>query len=290
MTVAKPGEPVNPTLCKKRLRWAYNFLLIYYGLKNHYGNRLHRIGNAMVRESGFPEKEMKKILVLDDDLELCELLTDYLKGEGFAVEVNRDPKELLEKSPETYADLLILDVMLPEINGFEVLKKIRARSSVPIIMLTARGEELDRVLGLELGADDYLPKPFSPRELVARIRAIFRRAEAVSAGNPEEVLQVGDLKMVVGSRRVFRGQEEISLTGVEFRLLELLLRSPGKTQKRQDLALQALDRHLNYEDRSLDVHISNLRKKIGSKTPTGERIQTVWGVGYVLAMLQNGES
>ena len=224
---------------------------------------------------------MKKILVLDDDIELCELLTDYLKIEGFAVETYRSPEDILREPAENLSDLLILDVMLPGMNGFDFLKTIRTRSSIPIIMLTARGEEMDRILGLELGADDYLPKPFSPRELAARIRAIFRRSDPSCTPGQDEVLQNGDIKLSMGSRRAFRGVEEVNLTGVEFKLLEILLRSPGKVMKRQDLALQALDRQLSYEDRSLDVHISNLRRKIGSKTLHGERIQTAWGVGYV---------
>lgn len=237
------------------------------------------------------ESMMKKILVLDDDIELCELLTGYFSREGFAMRAFHRPKDLLALAPEELGDLLILDVMLPEMNGLEVLKKIRARSSIPIIMLTARGEELDRVLGLELGADDYLPKPFSPRELVARIKSFFRRAEASPGPVPdaEEVLKIGDFEMHMRSRRVYMNTVEVVLTGVEFRLLELLMRSSGKALDRKHLATQALDRNLSLEDRSLDVHISNLRKKIGGKGPHGGKIQTVWGVGYLLALPPKGE-
>lgn len=233
---------------------------------------------------------MKRILALDDDLELCELLSEFLTNEGFSVETCRDPAIFLGLPFGDAFDLLIIDVMLPGIDGFEVLRRVRTKSRVPVIMLTARGEEHDRVRGLELGADDYLPKPFSPRELVARIRAIFRRLEPVGVTGGEEILQVGDLRLHMNSRKVFHGMEEISITQIEFRLLELLMRSPGQTLKRQDLALLALDRALSYEDRSLDMHISNLRRKIGSKTAQGELIQTVRSVGYMIAFLPRTES
>ncbi|HNW34649.1 MAG TPA: response regulator transcription factor [Candidatus Ozemobacteraceae bacterium] len=228
---------------------------------------------------------MKRILALDDDLELCELLSEFLTNEGFAVKTCRDPSTFFGLPFGDAFDLLIIDVMLPGIDGFEILRRVRAKSRIPVIMLTARGEERDRVLGLELGADDYLPKPFSPRELVARIRAIFRRLEPVAMSGAEEVLQVGDLRLHMNSRKVFHGNEEISITQIEFRLLELLMRAPGQVLKRQDLALQVLDRTLTYEDRSLDVHISNLRRKIGSKTLRGELIQTVRSVGYMIVLL-----
>lgn len=233
---------------------------------------------------------MKRILALDDDRELCELLSEFLTNEGFSIETCREPAAFFELPFGTAFDLLIIDVMLPVIDGFEVLRRVRATSRVPVIMLTARGEEQDRVRGLELGADDYLPKPFSPRELVARIRAIFRRLEPAGAPGDEEILQVGDLRMHMNSRKVFHGAEEIGITQIEFRLLELLMRSPGQTLKRQDLALQVLDRRLTYEDRSLDMHISNLRRKIRSKTPQGEIIQTVRSVGYMIARLPKAES
>ncbi len=231
---------------------------------------------------------MKRLGILDDDVELGELLSTFLTGEGFTVTVWHHPDRLLEQSFETAIDLLILDVMLPELNGFEVLKRVRSRSSLPVIMLTARGEESDRIVGLELGADDYLPKPFNPRELAARIRAIARRSAGGAAGarRPEagEEIAVGDLRLVPGTRRVFRGEEEIHLTAVEFKLLEVLLRAAGTVVKRQELAMQVLERHLTYEDRSLDVHISNLRRKLGNETPAGERIQTIRGTGYLYAL------
>jgi two-component system response regulator CpxR len=226
------------------------------------------------------------LAILDDDIELGELLTAFLTGEGYGVRVFHEPEALLKEDLEASFDLLILDVMLPGMNGFDVLRQVRDRSGLPVIMLTARGEELDRILGLELGADDYLAKPFNPRELAARIRAVSRRYGPASP-NPredrEEELVVGDVHLLPGTRRVFRHAEEIHLTAVEFKLLERLLRSAGTVIKRQDLALQVLDRTLSYEDRSLDVHVSNLRRKLGNSTPLGERIQTIRGMGYVYA-------
>jgi two-component system response regulator CpxR len=235
---------------------------------------------------------MKTILLLDDDLEICELLQEYLVSEGYAVKVFHTPSQVLQEPYEATCDLCIIDIMLPEMSGFEVLKRIREKSKIPIIMLTARGEELDRILGLELGADDYLAKPFSPRELVARMKAVFRRVDDPGKATSEEtpdMLKVGDLTMFPASRKVLKGTDEIVLTGVEFKLLELFLQSPGKILKRQDLALQALERTLSYDDRSLDVHISNLRRKIGSKTPYGERIQTIRSTGYLFAVFPEEE-
>ncbi|HNV71408.1 MAG TPA: response regulator transcription factor [Candidatus Ozemobacteraceae bacterium] len=240
------------------------------------------------------DRSPQRILILDDDIELCELLHTFLTGEGFIITVRHDPQEILNLSLEAEFDLVILDVMLPHINGLEVLKRIRTHSAVPVIMLTARGEEIDRIVGLELGADDYLPKPFNPRELSARIRAVIRRGAqksndsgtAPQPPHPESV-QVGDVRLMLGSRQALCNNEEVPLTGVEFRLLEVLMRSAGTVVKRQDLALQVLERHLSYEDRSLDVHISNLRRKLGKHPSGGERIQTIRGIGYLFSVFEN---
>ena len=228
---------------------------------------------------------MKNILILDDDKELCELLAGYLKQEGFSVTSFHHPTKMFEKFTASAFDLLILDVMLPGMNGFDVLKEVRDKSSMPVIMLTARGDEVDRIVGLELGADDYLPKPFNPRELAARIRAIFRRATHLPSqiGTIDQIL-VGDIKILPGSHQVFCRGAEINLTNVEYRLLCTLANSGGKVIDRQELAKEALDRHLEYDDRSLDVHMSNLRKKIGNITEKGERIQTIRGIGYLFAI------
>jgi len=219
------------------------------------------------------------ILIIDDDAELCELVAEYLEGEGFEVESVHDGVTGVERCLDSDPELVILDVMLPGLGGFEVLKGIRERSRVPVIMLTARGEEVDRIVGLEMGADDYIPKPFNPRELAARIRAILRRSSA--AEEPPDVLEAGDLTMDFGARAVRSAGAEIELTGAEFAVLETLLRCAGTVVSRDDLSRQALGRRASAFDRSLDVHLSNLRRKLGPLPDGGERIKTVRGVGYL---------
>lgn len=232
---------------------------------------------------------MKRILVIDDDTELCELLREYLEGEGFDVSTAYDGKEGHDLVLSTDYTLVVLDVMLPSMSGFEVLRSIRVQSAVPVVMLTARNEDVDRIVGLEMGADDYLPKPFNPRELVARIRAVLRRTEADSrAPQPSadpECIVLGDIRMDLGTRVVTRGQELVELTYVEFNLLERLLRSAGKVVTREELALGALDRMLGMYDRSIDVHISSLRRKLGQYCDGIERIKTVRGAGYLYALM-----
>ncbi len=232
---------------------------------------------------------MNRILVIDDDIELCELLTDYLNSEGFEVDtVNHGEQGALRALAEAYA-LVVLDVMLPGMNGFDVLRKIRTVSRLPVIMLTARGDDIDRIVGLELGADDYLPKPFNPRELVARIRAIQRRTENAAPGSaggtqqPRDV-NVGDIMLSSVNRSVKRNGEPIELTSVEFTLLELLLRQAGEVISREDLVEKSLGRKLSPYDRSIDVHISSLRKKLGHFYEKGERIKTIRGIGYLYAL------
>jgi two-component system response regulator CpxR len=222
------------------------------------------------------------ILIIDDDVELCELVGEYLEDEGFEVDAVHDGVMGVERCLADEPDLVILDVMLPGLSGFAVLTKIREQSKVPIIMLTARGEEVDRIVGLEMGADDYLPKPFNPRELVARIRAILRRASG--AGEPgvePTVLTVGDLEMDMGSRQVRCSSGDADLTGAEFGVLETLVRSAGTVVTRDELSRSALGRRASAFDRSLDVHLSNLRRKLGPLPGGGERIKTVRGVGYL---------
>jgi DNA-binding response OmpR family regulator len=222
------------------------------------------------------------ILIVDDDVELCELVTEYLEDEGLAVDSVHDGVSGVEACLADEPDLVILDVMLPELGGFAVLSKIRETSRVPVIMLTARGEEVDRIVGLEMGADDYLPKPFNPRELVARIRAILRRtAGTVESDDESAVIRVHDLEMDIGSRRVICSSGEVDLTGAEFAVLETLARAAGSVVSRDDLSRRALDRRASPFDRSLDVHLSNLRKKLGPLAGGGERIKTVRGVGYL---------
>jgi DNA-binding response OmpR family regulator len=224
------------------------------------------------------------LLIVDDDQELCSLLVEYLTPEGFSVELIGNGVAALERLANRSPDLVVLDVMLPELSGFEVLRRIRATSAVPVIMLTARGEEVDRVVGLEMGADDYLSKPFSPRELVARIKAVLRR----SAGDAGPVasatsVQWGPLRIDLRARSATVNDHDLALTGAELRILEQLMRADAKTVTRDELMTQALGRRLLPTDRSLDTHVSNLRRKLAKYT---ERVtlQSVRGTGYALAL------
>ncbi len=231
---------------------------------------------------------MNRILIIDDDIELCQLLTDYLSSEGFEPEAIHEGGAGAELAGSGRHDLVILDVMLPGLNGFDVLRRIRAVSMVPVLMLTARGDEVDRIVGLEMGADGYLPKPFNPRELVARIRAIQRRspagreAEGVARASDRlpEILHLGDLELDCRQHSVTCGGRPVAMTGVEFSLLRQLLLKAGQVVSRDDLAESVLGRKLELFDRSIDVHISSLRKKLGRQPDGGERILTVRGVGY----------
>lgn len=224
-----------------------------------------------------------RILVIDDDRELCSLLGEYLADEGFLVEKVHDGLQGAEQACSHPYDLIVLDVMLPGLNGFEVLRRIRMSSSLPVVMLTARGEEVDRIVGLEMGADDYLPKPFNPRELVARIRAVQRRQSSIAKDSttPETILTVGDLTLDPGRRSVKQGDQVAPLTSLEFSVLELLLTQAGRVISREELCNQALGRQLNSYDRSIDVHISSLRRKLGPTADGSERIKSVRGVGYI---------
>jgi two-component system response regulator CpxR len=221
------------------------------------------------------------VLIIDDDEELCDLVSEFLSGEGFEVEAVHDGLAGVARCFEIEPDLVILDVMLPELGGFAVLSRIRDRSRVPVIMLTARGEEVDRIVGLEMGADDYLPKPFNPRELVARIRAIQRRTSEPVADEESALLAIGDLEIDLGARRVLSAGREVELTGAEFAILETLVRAAGSVVTRDALSREALGRRASAFDRSLDVHLSNLRRKLGPLPDGGDRIKTVRGVGYL---------
>lgn len=231
---------------------------------------------------------MDRILVIDDDIELCELLTDYLAGEGFSVDsVHRGDKGAEQAVSGEYG-LVVLDVMLPGINGFDVLRSVREKSKIPVVMLTARGDDIDRIVGLELGADDYLPKPFNPRELIARIRAVQRRTDMITRDDSltdlATELCVGDVTLCTTSRNVKRGGETIDLTSVEFSLLEVLLARAGEVISREELVENVLGRRLSAYDRSIDVHISALRKKLGHYSGELERIRTIRSVGYLYAL------
>jgi two-component system response regulator CpxR len=230
---------------------------------------------------------MNRVIVIDDDIELCELLTEYLEPEGFDVETINDGNMGIERALSGNYELVVLDVMLPGINGFDILRRIRASSNMPVLMLTARGDDVDRIVGLEMGADDYLPKPFNPRELVARIRAILRRSKqeigkVTTAAS--EMLAVGDIELDTGTWIVRKTGKPVELTAVEFNLLEALLRAAGRVVMRDELAKIVLGRNLSPYDRSIDVHVSNLRKKLGHKFEGNERIKTVRGAGYIYSL------
>lgn len=224
-----------------------------------------------------------RILMIDDDRELCSLLEEYLLAEGFLVDSLHTGLQGAEQASRGDHALIVLDVMLPGISGFEVLRRIRRVSSVPVVMLTARGEEVDRIVGLEMGADDYLPKPFNPRELVARIRAILRRQSTAKKEGAvaDAMLVAGDLTMDPGRRTLMQGERSVPLTSIEFAVLELLLTHAGRVVSRDDICSQALGRQLNSFDRSIDVHISSLRRKLRSDEDSSERIKSVRGIGYI---------
>lgn len=231
---------------------------------------------------------MAKILVIDDDKELCELLMEFLQPEGFAVEVFHEPHGGLQRALMAEHDLVILDVMLPGMTGFELLRHLRKTSQIPVLMLTARGEDIDRILGLEMGADDYLPKPFNPRELVARIHAIGRRFQQSEREVRPLSLEIDDLVVDRGARTVHRNNENIKLTAVEFSLLCELLSHAGQVLTREELTLKVLKRNLDTFDRSIDVHVSSLRKKLGHEVDGRERIKTIRSVGYLYTENQQG--
>ena len=225
--------------------------------------------------------DAEQVLVIDDDVELCKLVTRYLTQEGFQIQsVNAGASGAELALSGNYA-LIVLDVMMPGVNGFDVLRRIRAHSRIPVLMLSAKGDALDRVLGLEMGADDYLPKPFNPQELAARIRAILRRAKPdAPVGAP---ITVGDIEIDSRARVVRRAGEIVNVTTVEFDLLEALLRAAGQVVGREKLTRDVLGREFSPFDRSIDTHVCNLRKKIGLLPDGTERIKGVRGIGYLYA-------
>ena len=229
--------------------------------------------------------DMSKVLIIDDDEELCELVSEYLGVEGFETSVVNDGASGLEAARSGKYDMAILDVMLPKMNGFEVLKNLRTDSKLPVLMLTARGDDMERIVGLETGADDYLPKPFNPRELVARLRAIMRRVNGDTSEKGSDKIQVEDIELSDASRSAKLNGEEVVLTSVEFDLLKHLLLEAGKIIKKEDLSIRVLDRELSPFDRSLDMHISNLRKKLGLRADGSDRIKTVRSVGYIYTVV-----
>jgi DNA-binding response OmpR family regulator len=224
---------------------------------------------------------MDRVLIVDDDIELCRLLSERLSSEGFMLEAVHDGPRGLERVLSEEHALVILDLMLPGMGGLDVLRRLRTHSPVPVLILTARGEDVDRILGLEIGADDYLPKPFNPRELIARIRAILRRTSRTSATGNSVI--VGDIELDPAAREVRMDGTQIDLTSVEFALLETLLRDAGRVVTREQLTETVLGRKLGPFDRVIDVHISNLRKKL-NRVHGEERIKAVRGSGYLFVV------
>lgn len=223
---------------------------------------------------------VKKILIIDDDQALAELLAEYLSSDSLECEIAQDGYSGLEKLRHAHIDLVLLDVMLPGIDGFETLKQLRQFSKTPVLMLTAKGDDFDRILGLELGADDYLPKPFNHRELLARIKAILRRFEYAQQEYNTDSTQIGNLTLDHNSHNVKLNGQEIELTGTEFQFLLYLVEHLAQLVSKETLSQQILGRELMQFDRSIDMHISNLRKKL--KSDDSIQIKTVRGAGYRL--------
>jgi two-component system response regulator CpxR len=226
------------------------------------------------------ERMPTSILLIEDDADLCSLMRDYFAEHGFRIEAAHDGRQGLARSIERTFDLIILDVMLPVLDGFEVLRQLRKRSQTPVIMLTARTAESDRVAGLNAGADDYLPKPFGPEELLARIRAVLRRVGKTEGGAPQTI-EAGGVRLSPQSRQAWLRDERLELTALEFDILEILLRGAGRTVSRDELTGALHQRPSNPYERSLDVHISHLRKKL--ERGSHVHIRTIRGVGYQFA-------
>lgn len=234
---------------------------------------------------------MAKLLLVDDDIELVELLTELLRLEGFQVEIAHNGQQALDKLDSSY-DLVLLDIMMPVLNGVETLKQLRQRFDIPVMMLTARGNEIDRVLGLELGADDYLPKPFNDRELVARIKAILRRTANSSevkkaALQDVTVIEYEGITLQIGSQQAFYAGKDLNLTGTEFALLQILIANPGRILSREYLNMKVLSKPLTPFDRAIDMHMSNLRKKLPPKADGSSWFKTLRGRGYLFVSEQN---
>lgn len=219
------------------------------------------------------------ILIVDDDTELTDLLVQYLEPEGFSVICVHDGENAVKKALNQVFDAIILDVMLPKLNGFEVLKAIREHLETPVLMLTARGDDIDRIVGLEIGADDYLPKPCNPRELVARLRAILRRTQKIPAQRP--IIEHQGIIVDCSKRIATHEGNTMELTNAEFNILEMLIKSPGQAFSKEELTEYALGRKYTAYDRSIDVHISNLRNKLGDNQEGEPIVKTVRGFGYM---------
>ncbi|MGJ8681244.1 response regulator transcription factor [Paraglaciecola sp.] len=222
----------------------------------------------------------KHLLLIDDDTEFTELLTQYLEPQGYIIDVANDGEEGLNKATSSnHYDLILLDVMLPKLDGFEVLKRLRTSHLTPVLMLTAKGDDYDKILGLEMGADDYLAKPFNHRELSARIKALVRRMAMLPSNSAQQNLKMGDVELSPSTQQVRCTGELLELTGTEFSVLQLLMINQGKLVSKQDISEKVLGRKLAAFDRSIDMHVSNLRKKLANYSPE-EKIKTLRGAGY----------
>ena len=229
---------------------------------------------------------MQRILIADDDHELAALLAEYLGLEGYACDVVGDGESALAKATRESFDAIILDVMMPGLNGFEVLRRLREQKATPVIMLTARGEDTDRIVGLEIGADDYIPKPCQPRVLTAHLRAVLRRSEARSSpGISPEALEIAGVHLSRRAHRVTVEGREVELTTAEFGLLEILMESAGTPVAKEMISERVLKRKLQPYDRSVDMHISNLRRKLGAYSNGAPRIRTLRNGGYLYTFL-----
>jgi DNA-binding response OmpR family regulator len=227
-----------------------------------------------------------KILLADDDEELCQLLSDFLVREGFSVDIANDGATALQYVADGDYDALILDVMLPQKSGIEVLRELRRESHLPVLMLTALGEDIDRILGLELGADDYVPKPCNPREIAARLRAILRRTRGEADGTRLSDISLGPVKLGAAARSVSVRGEPITLTGTEFNILAILMRDAGHVVSKDVIAQSVLGRTLRPFDRSIDVHISKLRRKLGPAADGDSLIHTIQRGGYLFRVVE----
>lgn len=229
-----------------------------------------------------PQTDTPHVLLVDDDRELVGLLKSYLTSDGFKISVAHDGDSALRTLPSISPDIAVLDVMMPGLSGIEVLRHIRTRSSIPVIMLTARGDDESRIIGLELGADDYVPKPCTPRELSARLRAILRRTQPKVQNDKGDPIEVDRFSLFPAQRRICWEQEDIALTNAEYNLLELLIQNAGQVVTKTLLSEQGLGRPFERYDRSIDVHLSSIRRKLPPLADGRPRIQAVLRKGYQL--------
>ncbi|WP_319573744.1 response regulator [uncultured Desulfobacter sp.] len=221
------------------------------------------------------------VLIVDDDARLIDLLTEYFGENEFLTHAVMLGADALDAIRDNQPDIVILDIMLPDTNGLEVLKQIRAKHTIPVIMLTAKGDDTDRIVGLELGADDYLPKPFNPRELLARIRAILRRQDRAEPDSDPVVIRTGDLELNRATRTLTSAGENVPLSTTEFNVLEVLMKHPNTVLSREQITNMAQGRNFMADDRSVDIHVSKLRGKIEKNPSSPLRIKTIWGTGYM---------